>query len=174
MTNPKTPGRERLTCGNWPAALKIQTRMREYRNTLEQAVLKARGVVTLREAHLIDSATSQHILSHVARRALADRHDSMTPAQLVDAFREFCAAKERRNRAVMQLRIEEPHEIPQLPPDPVDDFYSDLDADEITNGSPTIAPSEPEGPGSTSESPSAPDALEGLLGDDTNDSTNGA
>jgi hypothetical protein len=151
----------------------LQSIMRQYRSKLEAEVVKVRGNVSLIDAHLIDAAVSHHMMGYVTRRALAAGHAGMTQPQLVNAFSEYCSSKERRNKAIMQLRLES---VPQVAvtTDPVMDFYSDLNADEITNGSPTIAPSEPEGPGSTSESPSAPDALEGLLGDDTNDSTNGA
>jgi hypothetical protein len=173
MWNPKQENVQRIPIGNYPKAMgSVQGRVREYRFRLEKAILAVRGRVDLEDCHLVDVATGHHLHELLARWLLRTRFTEMKPSEIIGMSSQMNRAKEARNKAVHALRIGS-----GKTKSPLASFYADdndADADELTNTTPTIAPNASKDVGSTSESPSAPDALEGLLGDDTNDSTNGA
>jgi hypothetical protein len=117
----------RLTVGNLPPKLqRVQRYIRGYRETLEEAVVRARGSVGDMQAHWIDAACEHEKHRQVLRWLLRQKLDDpkFDVARNMDAQAE---AADKRNRAVERLGLDRP---PENPWDAIDVPSNGADGDE--------------------------------------------
>ena len=73
----------------------------------EQAVAEAYDdSVTLEQAHLVDAACGHEQHVQVCRWLLRERIGKMSTADVRECSRQMAAARDSRNRAVMQLKLD--------------------------------------------------------------------
>lgn len=97
----------RLTVGELPAKMiAVKREGRAYRRGLETAVLKAKGEISLTDAHLVDTASAAVIQAGVCRWLLRNRIETMSTADIRGTQADIVKAKERRDAAVRALQLD--------------------------------------------------------------------
>jgi len=105
----------RLTLGNMPTKMRRQTdAARAYRRGLEQAVLDAKGEISVTDCHLIDAAAGAELHQAVCRWILREKLEKMSVADITKCSAEIMKSRETRNRAVKQLGLDEEPEPVRL------------------------------------------------------------
>lgn len=98
----------RLVIGDMPKTMhRQQLNALKYRRALEDAIRQLKGEVCLCDAHFVDVATQAEIHAAVCRWLLKSKLETMSSADIVTCSREILKAKEARNRAVQQLKLDE-------------------------------------------------------------------
>lgn len=102
--------RHGLRCGALPKGCKrIESETRELRRALEDAVVRARGAISVVDAATISRATRWAIHERLAARWLATKADELTADQSLRFSSETVRAATERDRAIADLDIEHKH-----------------------------------------------------------------
>ncbi len=97
----------RLVVGEFPKQLNhVKIEGRKYRLALENAVLDAHGEVTITACHLIDTASSATVHAGICRWLLRQKISTMSTADILACSREMLRAKQARDIAVRQLKLD--------------------------------------------------------------------
>ena len=99
----------RLTVGELPnVMIAVKREGRAYRVRIESEVLKAKGDITLTDAHHIDTAAAATIQAGICRWLLRHRVKDMSTADIRGCTGDIVKAKERRDAAVKALNLNVP------------------------------------------------------------------
>ena len=102
--------RRGLTAYPLPAGCqRIGSDVNAYRRHLEDAVVEARGVVSVVDASTINRATRCELKARLAARWLSREGDAMSPEQRLAFMPEADSGTMQRDRAVSDLALEEKH-----------------------------------------------------------------
>lgn len=106
--------RHGLKAGKLPKdALHVEITTNRLRRQLEDAVLAARGAVSLTDASLIQSAVRWERHSALANRWLRMKSAELRPTELMAFSREVARASSERDKAIALLRLDlEPEAAP--------------------------------------------------------------
>lgn len=98
--------RHGLRCGVLPdGCRRIESEVNQFRRALEDAVVAARGAVSVVDAATINRAAKWEQHNRLAARWLAKQAETMTPDQVLAFSRETVRAATERDRAIRDLDI---------------------------------------------------------------------
>lgn len=115
MTAPRKHGntgngcaiRHGIKAGKLPkGCLYIERRANALRRQLEQAVLDARGGVSLVEAAMIQTVCEWEKHAALCQRWLRKQGDTMKPSEFLEFSREIAKARDGRNKALAALKLD--------------------------------------------------------------------
>lgn len=107
--------RHRLTVGNLPKELlAVRREGRAYRRALESAVIEAKGLISVTDAHHIDSATAATIQAGICRHLLRTKIKEMKTTDVLNCTQAMTRAKQARDAAVKALNLDQPAAPPWL------------------------------------------------------------
>ncbi len=99
--------RHGLKAGQLPKDAKyIEYRLNAFRRTLEQAVLGARGEVTIPDAATIQTCLRWERHACLAQRWLVKAGDTLKPEQRLTFSREIARASAERDKAIAALKLD--------------------------------------------------------------------
>jgi hypothetical protein len=99
--------RHGLRCGALPRGCRrIESETRQLRRSLEDAVIAARGAISVVDAATISRATRWAIHERLAARWLALKADELTPEQLLAFSNQAVRGATERDRAIADLDID--------------------------------------------------------------------
>lgn len=122
--NNRNAMRHGLSAGNLPSdARYIENRMNAFRRQLEDLVLAAKGQVTLMDAALIQTVLKHERHGMLAQRWLRLEEKKLKPLERLNFSREITKAAERRDKALLQLKLDR---------DVIKDQWKAIDAFEVS------------------------------------------
>lgn len=99
--------RHGLRAGQLPKDAKyIEFRLNAFRRTLEQAVLSAKGEVTIQDAAYIQTALRWERHGCLAQRWLNKKYTELKPTDLLQFSREIARASTERDKALAALHLD--------------------------------------------------------------------
>jgi len=99
--------KRRLTVGELPQQMiSVKREGRKYRRDLEEEVLAVKDEINLVDAHLIDTAAAATIQAGICRWLLRNRINDMSVNDIRGCTADAVKAKERRDKAVLQLHLD--------------------------------------------------------------------
>jgi hypothetical protein len=99
--------RHGLRAGQLPKGTRyIEVRLNNFRRRLEDAVIAARGEVTIPDAGCIQSALRWERHAALAQRWLVLKYDELKPTDLLQFSREIARASTERDKALAALHLD--------------------------------------------------------------------
>lgn len=98
---------KRLVVGELPSTMRaVKREARAYRRNLEDAVLAVHGEVDTLASHLVDTASAATMHAGICRWLLRNRLEDMTTADIRGCSGDIIKAKQARDAAVKQLKLD--------------------------------------------------------------------
>ena len=104
---------KRLVVGDLPREMiQINREGRKYRRTLEAEVIDSYGSINTTQAHHIDTATAATVQAGICRWLLRHKIEHMSTSDIRGCTADIVKAKNQRDAAVKQLKLDQPPRDP--------------------------------------------------------------